>query len=103
MDITDYIRLQYGKKIREITPDNDLFWDRYKMIKYIDEWKEHIDKLCKNAELEGDIKNHKLLYDITLSGFINDCHKKLLNYYDEMFSAVVGEILKSKYHETNAQ
>ena len=102
IDIIDYIRLQYSKKIREITPNNDLFWDKYKMIKYIDEWKDKIDKSCGNVELKGDIKNHKLLFDIAISRFINECHEKLLNYYNEMFSAVVGEILKNMYNETNS-
>lgn len=103
IDIIEYIRLQYSKKIRVITPNNDLFWDRYKMKKEIDEWKDNLDKSCKNVELSGDIKNHKFLFDIATSNFINECHKKLLNYYDEMFSAVVGEIFKNMYHETNNQ
>lgn len=99
-DFLDFVKTSYEHKLVEFDPKNPLFWNRYKMKKEIDKWKDDISNAFWN-QYEKDWGCN--LYNNMLSlNIIDEYYKILLDDYEELFEKFASEIFIKLYHETNS-
>lgn len=98
-DFLDFVKTSYEKIAVNINPKNPIFWNRYKMKKDFNEWKDGINKTFWKQYSKGCSGAFEQILSLNI---IDDYYNTLLDDYEKLFGEVTSEIFIKLYNETNS-